>query len=544
MISTLKKHKSQKTNTLQSIFFFTSALDDSLFSKLTRAQVRAYISSLKELNLLVYLQEGQLFHTEDNEALRVMYSPLSNPQKIQEFLTTVAFKLSTVFSTIGEMPLIRYDKGNSAAKKLGRLLKERMEELDAQGLELGKKLDAPADERTTILIVSRSYDLVAPLLHEFTYQAMLYDLLNVDDKHCVEHVYTDNAGNEQTKKVVMNDESDQLWTKLRHMHIADTSTWVVKNFNDFIAANKKAGNLEMGKTSTLKEMGEAMRSMPQYQDMKSKYAIHIELVDRCMNVFREKKLKNLGMLEQDLVMGVKRSKFKRDLGEIFDDEVFGNSDKLRLLLIYLISQAEQGKLTLKDKGEVVVDAGYPPDPQGDHKVLKCLEAMGVKMDKDSLKEGAKEAKEKAAEEKKQRKKDKGAKDDEEATYELSRYTPKLKRITESLLKGELPTAQFPYVVPPVGGGDDQPSVAGSSSKAKWGGGGNSSSGKGKEKEGTVGDDGFKKGRVVVFVLGGCCYSELRSVYELTHDYQREVILGSTSVVTPKSFLSDFKSIKK
>ena len=43
---------------------------------------------------------------------------------------------------------------------------------------------------------------------------------------------------------------------------------------------------------------------------------------------------------------------------------------------------------------MVVDAGYPPDPQGDHKILKCLEAMGVKMDKDSLKEGAKEAKEK------------------------------------------------------------------------------------------------------------------------------------------------------
>ena len=66
---------------------------------------------------------------------------------------------------------------------------------------------------------------------------------------------------------------------------------VVKNFNDFIAANKKAGNLEMGKTSNLKEMGEAMRAMPQYQDMKSKYAVHIELVSRCMGIFKEKGLK-------------------------------------------------------------------------------------------------------------------------------------------------------------------------------------------------------------------------------------------------------------
>ena len=66
---------------------------------------------------------------------------------------------------------------------------------------------------------------------------------------------------------------------------------MVKNFNDFIAANKKAGNLEMGKTTNLKEMGEAMRAMPQYQDMKSKYAVHIELVSRCMGIFKEKGLK-------------------------------------------------------------------------------------------------------------------------------------------------------------------------------------------------------------------------------------------------------------
>ena len=35
---------------------------------------------------------------------------------------------------------------------------------------------------------------------------MIYDLLPVDDKHRLEHIYTDNAGKEQTKRVVMNDE--------------------------------------------------------------------------------------------------------------------------------------------------------------------------------------------------------------------------------------------------------------------------------------------------------------------------------------------------
>ena len=43
---------------------------------------------------------------------------------------------------------------------------------------------------------------------------MIYDLLSVDDKHRVEHIYTDNAGKEQTKKVVMNDEVSFLFFSL------------------------------------------------------------------------------------------------------------------------------------------------------------------------------------------------------------------------------------------------------------------------------------------------------------------------------------------
>ena len=33
--------------------------------------------------------------------------------------------------------------------------------------------------RPSLLIIDRSYDLIAPLVHEFTYQAMVYDLLEV-----------------------------------------------------------------------------------------------------------------------------------------------------------------------------------------------------------------------------------------------------------------------------------------------------------------------------------------------------------------------------
>lgn len=33
--------------------------------------------------------------------------------------------------------------------------------------------------RPNLLVIDRSYDFIAPLIHEFTYQAMAYDLLNI-----------------------------------------------------------------------------------------------------------------------------------------------------------------------------------------------------------------------------------------------------------------------------------------------------------------------------------------------------------------------------
>ena len=42
----------------------------------------------------------------------------------------------------------------------------------------------------------------------------------------------------------------------------------------------------------------------------------------------------------------------------------------------------------------------------------------------------------------------------------------------------------------------------------------------------------------MFIVGGATYSESRSCYEISKKFNRDVILGSTELITPQSFISE------
>jgi len=74
-------------------------------------------------------------------------------------------------------------------------------------------------------------DAVAPVIHEWTYEAMVYDLFDLQNNICKNPV---------SKTEMILDEDDKLWTELRHMHIAEASYSVNEKFENFRKENTVA----------------------------------------------------------------------------------------------------------------------------------------------------------------------------------------------------------------------------------------------------------------------------------------------------------------
>lgn len=150
-----------------------------------------HVKTLKELNIEYLALEQQAFVLDMPDSFYTLYNPTLNHTLDQE-LTQMAKKMVSIVSSLGEYPSIRYYAQSTAPSppsKLANLLQIEVDkfcENDESVSKVGNQL--------IFMIVERSVDVLTPLLHEFTYQAMMHDLLSFSDHgkyqyDCIFHVW-------------------------------------------------------------------------------------------------------------------------------------------------------------------------------------------------------------------------------------------------------------------------------------------------------------------------------------------------------------------
>lgn len=118
----------------------------------------------------------------------------------------------------------------------------------------------------------------------------------------------------------------------------------------------------------------------------------------------------------------------------------------------------------------------------------------------------------------------------EHTYQMSRWTPVIKDIMEDCIDEKLDARHFPFLA-----GRSQSATYHAPSSARYGHWH-------KDKTQTAVKN---VPRLIVFVVGGISFSEMRAAYEVTNAVKTwEVIVGSSHILTPEAFLNDLVPLSK
>ncbi|EMS45373.1 putative protein transport Sec1a [Triticum urartu] len=535
--------------------FFSSPIQKEWVAHIRKdSSVLARVGALSEMNLEYFAIDSQGFVTDHDKALEELFTEnAEGSMNYNSCINTMATRIATVFASMKEFPRVHYRVARtidaSTLTTLRDLVPTKLAASVWNCLARYKSIipEFPQTETCELLIVDRSIDQIAPVIHEWTYDAMCHDLLSMDGNKYVQEV-PNKSGSGTEKKEVLLEDHDPIWFELRDVHVADANLRLHEKMRDFISKNK-AAQLHQARTNgelSTKELQKMVQALPQYTDQIDKLSLHVEIAEKLFDIIKEQHLKDVGQLEQDLVFGDAGSKELIDFFRTHQD--ISRENKLRLLMIYAAINPE--KIQSEKGAKLMQLAGLSADDMIAVNNMRCICAHETKK---SSKGGFPLKFE-------IRKKKRGIRKErigEESTWTLSRFYPILEDLIEKLSKGELPKDEYHCMSDPSSSfrgisssmsartsPAHQPAQSMRSRRTggTWARPRNSDDGYSSDSVLKHASSDMRKlgRRLFIFVVGGATRSELRAVHKLSLKLKREIILGSSSLDDPAKFITKLK----
>lgn len=348
--------------------FFLGRLPEKLLEKIKQCRpLLKRLKALSEANVDFLAKELRAFHFDMHRAFNDVY--VRRGRSKIEF--RMAEKLISICSTLNEYPHIRYANESPTAQALAKTLDVKLNQfLKNDEFWFHGDTNHPGRERATLIILDRKDDCLTPLMHDFTYQSMVHDLLDVkddiitldqDNPQAEDDYYdddydsdgadeSDRRGPEPSKKSknakdILLNENDDVWVELRGKHIAEAINILSDRCREMVNSDTSGfANKNKGQTMSLTQMANALKALPEYREVMAKLSEHMQIAHKCMDKFNNAGLMAVSELEQTLATGQTEEGAKPKLEDVMSQVVKqlkalkDARSRFRLLLITIVSQ--------------------------------------------------------------------------------------------------------------------------------------------------------------------------------------------------------------
>lgn len=472
--------------------FFTNVVPHARLEQLAGCDEHETVQQVQEFFADIYAITHELFSLSMPSSVRLAEHRGRWTSYEEDRFDRIIEGLLAVCLCLRVYPTLRY----TASSELTREVAQRLQSRIAEESSIFETIERPArgEPAPVLLILDRRNDPVTPLLNQWTYQAMLHELLGMDNNRID---MTKVPGiRDELREIVMSPTQDSFFEENMLSNFGDLGVSIKKYVEEYQSSTKNTARIE-----SIEEMQRFVDEYPEFRRMSGNVSKHVAVVHELSRIIEDTSLLQASQLEQELACTENRQEHFRAVMDMLKGQEITNMERLRLVLLFSLryehdSSLGQLKEVLRSKGigqEQVALVDQLLQYAGSH-----IRGGDLFHNKSMFAQ---------------------AKATVAASFKgvenvYTQHKTQVASIADNLMKGKLKESSFPFA---DGARYGAPSSA--------------------EK---------KLSRAIIFIVGGATFEEARDVSEVNRSLSKEsgrgVILGGTTVHSCKSFLADIAQL--
>ena len=449
--------------------YFTNILPRAALKQLAEADMQEVVKEVKEI-YIDYLPFGaHLFGL----AIPSPLQPLGS-RWVEDQLTRTTQAIVSLLLSHKLCPAIRYQEGSGPATLLANNVKSLMARESQQF--------GGAGDSSVLMILDRREDPVTPLLTQWTYQAMVHQLIGINNNR------VSLAGvpgvNKDLQEILLSASQDEFYAANLYSNFGEIGQTIKVLMEEY---QRKAESHQ--KIESIADMKNFVENYPQFKKMSGTVSKHVTLVSELSRLVGTRDLLEVSELEQEIVSDGDHKEMLRKITELIQRDKITLEDATRLAMLFALRFEQTNSSSVRSVLGLLRKKGG----ERESRLVQNLQRFaGQNVRKGNL-FGDQDISTKNI----TGKLFKGLKGVENV---YTQHSPQLKQILDDCLKNRLKSSSFP--------------ILGSSGKVNT---------------------------IVAFIIGGFTYEEAFMVHQMNSTLGVQILLGGTSLINSKAFIDQIEA---
>ncbi|PIK61141.1 putative vacuolar protein sorting-associated protein 45 [Apostichopus japonicus] len=388
--------------------------------------------------------------------------------------------LTAVLLSLKKCPMIRYQNSSEMAKKLAETIKQTIAR-DTSLFDFRR-----TDVSPLLLILDRRSDAVTPLLNQWTYQAMVHELLGIKNNR----IDLSNVPgiSKELQEVVLSSEQDEFYSQNLYNNFGEIGSKIKELMDEFQKKSQSNKKIE-----SIADMKSFVENYPQFKKMSGTVAKHVTVVGELSRIVNLYNLLEVSEVEQELACQSDHNEALKRIKELLSKDKLRPLDACRLVGLYGLRYENHSNSNFVGLMDSLRKRGVSEEDR--QMVRRVVEYGGGRSRSGADLFGQENTISKT------KRFFKGLKGVENI---YTQHTPQVHDTLDQLLKGKLREGAYPYV------------------------------GSSQLKE--------RPQDVIVFIIGGITYEEILAIYNLNKATPGvKIIIGGSTVHNFQSFQAEIAS---